>query len=68
MNLGFCMTKFLLGMLFFLQVPFVFAQDNHCALKLYGYKLIKDSVYPFTIENEKACFFAYYTTNPAPMI
>ena len=54
-------------MLVFLQVPFVFAQDDHCALKLVGYKLVENSVFPFTIENEKACFFAYYTTNPNPM-
>ena len=43
-----------------------FADNLMCKLELKGYKLVKKSLYPFVIDKEKACFFAFYTTNPDP--
>lgn len=45
-----------------------FAVKNKCILEINGYKVIENSVYPFVVDKEKACFLAFYTTNPDPVV
>ncbi len=46
----------------------VFAKNTSCTLHINGYKVVKGSVFPFTVDKEKACFFAFYTKNPDPAV
>lgn len=43
-----------------------FANQQGCSAEVDGYKVLKQSVYAFRIDSEKACFFAFYTVNPEP--
>lgn len=49
----------------FFMVP-IFAKQTPCTLQISGYKIAKYSVFPFSVDKEKACFFAFYTKNPDP--
>jgi hypothetical protein len=42
--------------------------NQKCKSEIIGYKVLKESVYPFIIDKKKACFFAFRTANPNPMI
>jgi hypothetical protein len=50
-----------------LSLP-VYADNIRCASKISGYKLVKNSPYRFMVGKEKVCFFAFYTTNPNPIV
>jgi hypothetical protein len=56
--------SFLLGIVILIYAVPVCANKNNCATAITGYKVVKNSVYPFFIDKEKACFFAFYTPNP----
>lgn len=45
-----------------------FSNEKHCSSKIDRYRVVENSVYPFFVDKEAACFFAYYTVNPAPKI
>lgn len=62
------MRNFLLKIMMLMYLLPVFANNNECTSKIIGFKIVKNSVYPFTVDNEKACFFAFYTVNPEPMV
>lgn len=53
--------------LLLIKVTIVYASNTYCASELAGFKLVKNSVFPFFIENKKACFFAFHTINPDPL-
>lgn len=48
---------------FFLIYP-VITFSGTCTTKVKGYHLVRNSLYPFSFDKEKACFFAFYTANP----
>lgn len=60
------MRKFLLGGLMLMYVLIVFASKDICKSEIIGYKIVKNSVFPFKVDKKKSCFFAFYTTNPDP--
>ena len=60
------MKKLLLIIITLVYVTSASASENKCLSKIRGYKVVKNTVYSFTVDNEKACFFAFYTTNPEP--
>lgn len=63
------MWKFLFGIMMLMQIGSLFATNNKvCASTIEGYKLVKNSLYPFVIDGQDACFFAFYTTNPDPSV
>lgn len=62
------MKDFILGLILLTSALSVFAEKNSCSSKIIGYKVLVNSVFPFTVDEKKACFFAFYTKNPAPMI
>lgn len=45
----------------------IFAEKNSCKSDIAGYKVLKDSIFPFVVRRDEACFFAFYTINPAPI-
>ena len=57
-----------LGLLMLLYVLPVFAESNTCTLAPVGYRVVVNSLFPFSVDGKKACFFAFYTTNPYPEI
>ena len=62
------MKNFLCGVIILIYTLSGFANKNHCSSEVDGYKVVLNSVYPFTVDKEKACFFAFYTTNPDPTL
>ncbi|CEG56768.1 hypothetical protein [Legionella fallonii] len=60
------MKKLLLIIITLVYVTSAPADINKCLSKIRGYKVVKSTVYSFTVDKEKACFFAFYITNPAP--
>ena len=59
--------KYYLAIFFFIiQHNVGFANQRACMHQIPGYNIVKDSVFPFTSGIDKACFFAFYTTNPEP--
>lgn len=63
------MLFFFRSTLFFIFSLAVFASPNPCSTNVTGYKILKSSVFPFAIDGkDPACFFAFYTTNPQPII
>lgn len=61
------MRHLLGGCLLLMYVLICFANKNNCSSEIEGYKVVKNSIYSFIVDNEKSCFFAFYTTNPEPM-
>lgn len=49
---------------FFFLIYSLIAFSGTCTTKVKGYRLVSDSVYPFSFDKDKACFFAFYTQNP----
>ena len=49
----------------FLYVALSFAKSHECNSKLEGYKVVPNSHLSFSVGGRKACFFAFYTPNPA---
>ena len=62
------MRKLLLIIITLTYVTSASAGMNKCLSKIIGYKVVKNTVYPFTVDKEKACFFAFYITNPDPIV
>lgn len=54
------MKNFILTVFILLQSLSSFAHKGDCSTKISGYKVVKNSVYPFLIDKDKACFFAFY--------
>lgn len=68
MKEGISVSKLLISiMTLFLFLP-TFVNSKDCKQKINDYKVVKGSVFPFNVDREKACFFAFYTKNPAPSI
>lgn len=61
------MKKFFLGIMALMCMLPALGNVNKCVSKVVGYKVLKNSIYPFVVNKEKACFFAFYTANPEPM-
>ena len=62
------MKNFVLGIVLTICSSSLFADKNSCVSKIVGYKVVKNTVFPFVINKEKACFFAFYTKNPEPRV
>lgn len=64
------MKKFLIIFLIFSNSFGAIAKnlDAFCKSDIQGYRVVKGSIYPFMIGQAKACFFAFYTKNPNPMV
>jgi hypothetical protein len=62
------MRHIFIGFIIFTITLSAFAERNDCELLVHDYKVKKDSGFIFSIVKKKACFFAFYTTNPNPMI
>jgi len=60
--------KFSIGIIIFLFSTSIFAEQNKCKSEIKNYKLVEHTTYSFTAGKERACFFAFYTTNIDPMI
>ena len=58
----------LLGLFMLLYVLPAFAENNTCTLVPVGYKVVKNTLFPFSVDGKKACFFAFYTVNPYPYV
>ena len=54
------MKNFILAVFILLQPWPSFANKGDCSTTIDGYKVVKNSVYPFLIDKDKACFFAFY--------
>ena len=63
-----CMKGFILGMILFISALSVFANKNNCSSKIIGHNVLVNSVFQFAVDKKKACFFAFYTENPEPMV
>lgn len=61
------MKKLILKIMMLLFVLPAFA-DKNCSSVIVGYKVVANSVFKFDVDEKKACFFAFYTTNPEPMV
>ncbi|USQ13717.1 hypothetical protein J2N86_13740 [Legionella lytica] len=48
---------------FFLIYPLMVFSGT-CTTRVEGYNLVSNSLYPFSFDKDKACFFAFYTTKP----
>ncbi|MDI1352417.1 MAG: hypothetical protein PSV35_06555 [bacterium] len=62
------MKKILFIILIITHILPAFARQTMCLQKTGEYKIVKDSTFPFTVNNEKACFFAFYIKNPHPIV
>ncbi|KTD59555.1 hypothetical protein [Legionella shakespearei] len=61
------MKSYVIGILMLGNLLSCYANNTVCSTNIAGYKVVKNSVYPFYVKNDKSCFFAFYTKNPAPM-
>lgn len=62
------MKNCILNTLLLVSMVPVFGGQINCNPDVIGYKVLKKSMYPFFVGKDKACFFAFYTTNPDPGI
>ena len=63
------MRTFLLRMMLLMYVLPVAAGNSTCkSAPPVGYKVVKNTLFPFSVDGEKACFFAFYMTNPKPVV
>lgn len=60
------MRNYLVHILF-LFTP-IWAYASKCHIVAQGYNVIDGTTYPFLFGDEQACFFAFYTPNPEPII
>ncbi len=58
--------KLLLSFVLLMHADFSLAAKNNCTPLISGYKVVENTLFPFFIDDKKACFFAFYTTNPDP--
>ena len=59
------MRTFLLRMMLLMYVLPVAAGNSTCkSAPPVGYKVVKNTLFPFSVDGKKACFFAFYTANP----
>jgi len=59
--------KLFFGIMMLVHVSSAFPVSG-CLSEIIGYKVVANTVFKFSIDKKKACFFAFYTTNPDPII
>ncbi len=62
------MWKLFLRIMMLLYILPAFAGKNSCSSKIVGYRVVESSVFQFVTDGKKACFFAFYTLNPDPIV
>ena len=61
------MRTFLLIMVMLMHVLPSVAGNSTCKSVPIGYKVVANTLFPFSVDGKKACFFAFYMTNPEPV-
>jgi len=60
--------KLLLEIMMLVFVLPAFANNDCSSSVIVGYKVVANSVFKFAVDEQTACFFAFYTANPDPVV
>lgn len=62
------MRSCFLGIILWVYIISGWTNTTDCVSQITGYKLVKNSIFPFKIGDDNACFFAFFTPNPDPAV